>query len=915
MTNPCTVSDVLVDASGNLLTGTKLSFRRVAPLQGVDGALVQPVFGTALAAVHTVTTHAGTAAFSIDLMPGDYEVSYQGPDGVARVGGRVPAEATSDLAGILGQATLIDSTIATQAAASAAAAAASAASISPLGLALSTRQAYRDAPPADQIAIAQAAYPAAPVPVIAAQSCVVLDMHTGLSLLAKNPTTVLKSASLTKLACALVAMNELGAEAFGDGTTVTVPDDTVYYDDILVRALDVWTLRDAVLAAMLPSNNKICNVLAFATFGAAPDPVAAMVAAMNALLTSLAISGTVYTNTFGDAPGSSATAASQAALMRHIGLADTPETALLRALASEGRETVSIGGPNARTVNLRHTVNQLEAGEYPLAPGFVGVLVGKTGHSVALDTPENTARNYNVSVIARTKTGQELAITVLDSTSDLDRYNDLNILLTMVDALYTWEGTVPRCNRHSVVRPCYFLNLQTDPIDLGPHEWIRASAATGINGSYEVYDVAANTPAVVHSPGFELLRGAAFQPKRRNWVENPDFAGISVSAGDLNDVPTFATAGSWSTAATTGDATVTFNVPGVTLADNGAGNAIIDYQISTTAGRGYAIVLPSSLTGGAVGVLVGTSAGDSTISGGTQTFNPDVGKNCFAWVETTGGTVHIRIQRLSPGSATIPEVNILDCGVLPTGWTWTGLSNTTFVLESVTTVEGLSTLSLRLVGRNTVGGNLFLNFGSPAPADVDQDWVISAFVRRHAGAADNLVMVNRLVGRNSAGTTQGEFLSGSLAGFANPAARMLATRATSVASIGDPLMVRVEYGFRWAVTAGGAFDARIHIAHPQAEPLGADALRTATTVIRNTFGNRASQRREADTLILKGLNPGRYLVEMQGASVVILNGVSLPPYEATANASGELRISLPPGVTDEATLRAVFLSPVVGGEA
>lgn len=126
MADPCTVSGVLQDASGALLTSTKMTFQRTAPLQGVDGDLVAPVFGTGLAATVTVTTHASTGAFSVDLMPGVYKVAYQGPAGLETVGLTVPAAEDATLAAIIGQATTIDSSLASQALASAAAAAASA---------------------------------------------------------------------------------------------------------------------------------------------------------------------------------------------------------------------------------------------------------------------------------------------------------------------------------------------------------------------------------------------------------------------------------------------------------------------------------------------------------------------------------------------------------------------------------------------------------------------------------------------------------------------------------------------------------------------------------------------------------------------------------------------------------------------
>lgn len=105
MPDPCTVSGVLKDAAGDLLTSTRLTFLRSAPLQAVEAeTLVAPVFGTAMAASTSVMTDGTTAAFSIDLMPGAYVLAYQGPGGIERVSLAVPVAETADLVDLVGQA-------------------------------------------------------------------------------------------------------------------------------------------------------------------------------------------------------------------------------------------------------------------------------------------------------------------------------------------------------------------------------------------------------------------------------------------------------------------------------------------------------------------------------------------------------------------------------------------------------------------------------------------------------------------------------------------------------------------------------------------------------------------------------------------------------------------------------------------
>ena len=116
MTAPCTVSGVLRDASGALMTSTKMTFQRIAKLEAVEGeTVVVPVFGTASAAVASITTDVTTAAFSVDLMPGIARAFYQGPNGQESIDFPVPVEPTADFAAQIGQATtIIESTLVQQ---------------------------------------------------------------------------------------------------------------------------------------------------------------------------------------------------------------------------------------------------------------------------------------------------------------------------------------------------------------------------------------------------------------------------------------------------------------------------------------------------------------------------------------------------------------------------------------------------------------------------------------------------------------------------------------------------------------------------------------------------------------------------------------------------------------------------------
>ncbi|MBN8294900.1 SGNH/GDSL hydrolase family protein [Rhodobacter sp. NTK016B] len=102
MTDACTVSGVLYDAGGELLTSTQLVFTRLGKLAALEAeTAVAPVFGTG--ARKTVTTNATTAAFSIDLMPGSWSVTYQGVTGQQTISFPVPVAASADFAVIIDQ--------------------------------------------------------------------------------------------------------------------------------------------------------------------------------------------------------------------------------------------------------------------------------------------------------------------------------------------------------------------------------------------------------------------------------------------------------------------------------------------------------------------------------------------------------------------------------------------------------------------------------------------------------------------------------------------------------------------------------------------------------------------------------------------------------------------------------------------
>lgn len=253
-------------------------------------------------------------------------------------------------------------------------------------------------------------------PALTARAAFVADLHTRTELMAVNADQPVPPASTTKMITALVTVRyaDLDEEV---RIQPDEPVDITIYSHMGVEAGDVVTVRDLLAGLLIPSGGDAALALARVVGErlAVPgiDPRAAFVAEMNRYATSLGMQHTHFVNPGGeDADGQVTTARDLA-----IAAAALLEEPVLEKMVATPVMTVSVGGPNARTLTLVNTNQML--GE----PGVDGVKTGTTGQA-----------GQNLVLAIRRKDDRLLSV-VLGST---DRYADTRAILGFLDRHYRW---------------------------------------------------------------------------------------------------------------------------------------------------------------------------------------------------------------------------------------------------------------------------------------------------------------------------------------------------------------------------------------------------------------------------------------------------------------------------------------------
>ena len=250
-------------------------------------------------------------------------------------------------------------------------------------------------------------------PKVTASSVFVVNADTGQPLYLKSADKPVRILSITKLITAYVLMQRMGGQ-LSDSVTITQAHLTSGSTASL-RKGDIWSLRDLLYGLLLVSGNDAALAIAdhvgravLAEEKTKASAIKRFVQDMRAGAAALGARHTQFGDPYGLSPANVSTA-------RDVGLLGQTIFRDQRLLPFWGcaRRTLSIGGPNARTIILNSTVEML---------GQDAILGAKTGSHVGKNL-------YHLVVGWRAPNGQTIVAVVLGSTSHPARYDDMLAIL------------------------------------------------------------------------------------------------------------------------------------------------------------------------------------------------------------------------------------------------------------------------------------------------------------------------------------------------------------------------------------------------------------------------------------------------------------------------------------------------------
>jgi D-alanyl-D-alanine carboxypeptidase (penicillin-binding protein 5/6) len=250
-------------------------------------------------------------------------------------------------------------------------------------------------------------------PEVTASSVFVINADTGQVLYHKNSDKVFRILSITKLVTAYVLMQRLGGE-LADKVTVTqaylVPGSTAG-----LRKGDLWSLENLLYGMLLVSGNDAALAIAdytgrkiLAEEKKRGSGIKRFVQDMGSAAVGLGTKHTQFADPYGLSPANVSTARDVAL----IGSTVFRDQRLLPFWQCSHR-TVSIGGPQARTVTINSTIEML---------GEDDILGAKTGSHVGKSI-------YHLLVGWRAPNGQTIVAVVLGAADHPSRYNDMRAIL------------------------------------------------------------------------------------------------------------------------------------------------------------------------------------------------------------------------------------------------------------------------------------------------------------------------------------------------------------------------------------------------------------------------------------------------------------------------------------------------------
>ncbi len=212
-------------------------------------------------------------------------------------------------------------------------------------------------------------------PEVTASSVFVVNADTGQVLYAKNPDKVFRILSITKLITAYLLVQRLGGE-LSDQVTIAQAD-LVPGSTAGLRKGDVWSLQDLLYGMLLVSGNDAALAIADYTGGKMltaekkrGNSIKRFVQDMRPTAVALGAKHSQFADPYGLSPSNVSTARDVGA----IGSTVFRDERLLPFWQCAHR-TVSIGGPQARTVAINSTIEML--GDDNIVGAKTGSHVGK----------------------------------------------------------------------------------------------------------------------------------------------------------------------------------------------------------------------------------------------------------------------------------------------------------------------------------------------------------------------------------------------------------------------------------------------------------------------------------------------------------------------------------------------------------
>ena len=230
-----------------------------------------------------------------------------------------------------------------------------------------------------------------------ASAVYVLNADTGQTLYQKNESKVFRILSITKLVTAYVLTQRAGGQ-LDDSVTITQAD-LVPGSTAGLRKGDVWTLENLLYGMLLVSGNDAAIAIAdhvgktmLAEEKKRGSSIKRFVQEMRSTAIALGAKNTQFADPYGISPSDVSTARDVGVMGRTI-FRDERLLPFWRC----AQRTLSIGGPNARTITLTSTIEML---------GEENILGAKTGSHVGNNI-------YNLVVAWRAPNGQTIVAVVL----------------------------------------------------------------------------------------------------------------------------------------------------------------------------------------------------------------------------------------------------------------------------------------------------------------------------------------------------------------------------------------------------------------------------------------------------------------------------------------------------------------------